>query len=475
MPRHPRGLVLASRYRCPLAIATALAAISSSALPAFAEITVIAPWSSASQSPLQTVLRSASPGDTILLKAGVHLGPLRIDRRIVLRGEPGAILDGGGRGRVLEVAAMGTVVEDLEVRGSGRRVLTVDGGIYLIRAAGVILRRLRIEDALYGIYAERSDDVTIESCDLTGTVRPRADSGEGNGIHLWYCQRSVVRDCSVELFADAIYLAFAHDAIIERSRFSRNARYGFHTMYCQDNHLSGNTFSYNLAGCAIMFSNRLRVLRNDFVHNRGSRTYGLLLRDCSDGEFAENRLVDNTIAVFMDDSNRNRIVGNLIADNGWGVLLFSSSDGNVFARNSFLNNDYPVALDMKFTDNRFDDGKSGNYWSENAAYDLDGNGMSDVPYSPVSAFAFLSKQYPDLSVLARSPAVAALSVAERVVPALRPSEAVDRFPLVTPPSGSSAEASMRPSPPRPAWPWAMIFLALGSTGLMGLLSGRQPR
>ena len=74
-------------------------------------------------------------------------------------------------------------------------------------------------------------------------------------------------------------------------------------------------------------------------------------------------------------------------DDGWGVLLYGSCAGNVFAANSFVNDDYPVALDMKYTDNRFDDGRIGNYWSENAAYDLDGDGVSDVPYSPVSAFA----------------------------------------------------------------------------------------
>ena len=50
----------------------------------------------------------------------------------------------------------------------------------------------------------------------------------------------------------------------------------------------------------------------------------------------------------------------------------------------------------------------------------------------VTAFAYLSKEYPDLSLLAKSPAVAALGVAERVFPALRPSEIVDSLPRVAP-------------------------------------------
>lgn len=422
-------------------------------------------------------LHQASAGDTLLLLPGVHRGPLALDRTLTLRGAPGAVLDGGGRGTVLDVRSNGCRVEDIEVRSSGRRVLTVDSGIFVRGAGQVVLRGLRLRDVLYGIHAERARDLAIDSCDLIGTVPPDAAPGvgDGNGIHLWYCDGPRVQRCSVARFADAVYLSFTNHALFEGSRFERNARYGFHTMYCQDNRLTRNRFARNAAGCAIMFSNHLEVDRNEFVHNRGPRTYGLLLRDCSDGLFRSNRLIDNTIAAFLDGSNRNRMCGNLIADNGWGILLYSSSDGNVFAGNSFLNNDYPVALDMRYTDNRFDDGHAGNYWSENAAYDLDGDGRSDVPYSPVSAFAFLSKQYPDLSVLARSPAVAALSVAERVIPALCPSEAVDRFPLVRPPVVARHRGAPSARNGRGAWPHAAAFFAAGAVGALGIARGRRER
>jgi len=62
--------------------------------------------------------------------------------------------------------------------------------------------------------------------------------------------------------------------------------------------------------------------------------------------------------------------------NGWGILLFSSSAGNVFTGNDFINNDYPVALDMRRTDNHFDDGTHGNYWSDAAAFELQGARVS---------------------------------------------------------------------------------------------------
>jgi nitrous oxidase accessory protein len=299
------------------------------------------------------------------------------------------------------------------------------------------------------------------------------EASQGNGIHLWYCADAVVRDCRVARFMDGLYLSFAHRSSIEECLFWENGRYGLHTMYNQRNRLLRNRFTRNIAGCALMFSNHLQVEGNDFSNNRGPRTYGLLLRDCSDGSFSHNRLVDDTVALFMDGSNRNRFHENLFQDNGWGLILFSSCDGNEFARNNFWNNDYSVSLDMRRSDNRFDDGAAGNYWSENEAYDLDGDGVSDVPYSPVTAFAFLSKQFPDLAIFGKSPAVTALTVAERTIPALRPSEIVDHFPLVAP-------TRLAPSPPVPDPPRAGrnggraaaavgfgILAAAGLTGLAG--------
>jgi nitrous oxidase accessory protein len=413
----------------------------------------------------------ASAGDTLLLSPGIHPGPIRIRVPLTLRGAPGAILDGGGEGSVLTLETT-AVVEDVEIRGSGRRVITVDSGVRVLSAPNVQLRRLRLNDVLYGVSVERSDSLVIESCRLRGRVQPREERGDGNGLHLWYCHDATLRNNDLSRFLDGIYLSFVDRAHVEGNRLSDHGRYGLHTMYCQSTRLVDNDFTRNVAGIAIMFSNGLLVERNRMIHNRGPRTYGLLLRDCSGGTFDGKHLVDNTVAIFMDNSNRNHVTANRLEDNGWGVILFSSCAGNEFAGNDFIDNDYPLALDMRYTDNRFDDGARGNYWSGSAPYDLDANGVSDVPYSPVSAFAFVSKQYPDLSVLARSPAVVALSVAERVFPSLQPSEAVDRFPRVRPSVSSPSGMRARAASPR-SWPAVGAFGLLLGIGLAGFTRRRS--
>ena len=445
-----------------LAALVALALVASPGSSSAAEVMVPVRTNALSEA-----IARAHVGDTVTLLPGVHRGTVRVDRALILRGWPGAVLEGSGAGSVLEITAPGTVVEDLIVRRSGGRVITADAGIRILQAADVTLRRLALEDVLYGVYAERADRLRVEGCRLQGRVRPMDEDGSGNGIHLWYVHDAALERNTVEHFADAVYLSFADRTEVAGNRLERNGRYGLHTMYCQATRLTGNLFTHNVAGCAIMFSNDLEVVGNDFISNRGPRTYGLLLRDCSGGRFRKNRLVDNTIAMFLDNSNRNRILDNLFQDNGWGMLLYSSCAGNVTAGNTFLNNDYPVALDMRYSDNRFDDGRSGNYWGENEAYDLNGDGLSDVPYSPVSAFAFLSKQYPDLSLLAKSPAVAAIAVAERVFPSLRPSDIVDEHPLIRP----AAEAKAPGTAARaagPSWASAAAFGGLLIAGVAGL-------
>lgn len=445
-------------------------AIAACAAPAARAALLHAP---AGGGPLAAALRAAASGDTVIAGAGLHHGAFRIAAPVVLRGAPGAVLHGGGAGTVLTVAAGGAAVENLEIRASGRSVMAIDAAVHVVKAGGVALRRLRVRDALYGIYAERAPGLRVEDCDFEGRVAPLDETGEGNGIHLWYTDDAALERNRVARFVDGVYLSFANRAAVEGNRFEDSGRYGLHTMYCQDNRLVGNVFTRSMAGCAIMFSNHLVVERNDFWRNRGPRTYGLLLRDCSAGRFENNRFVDNTVAIFFDNSNRNRFRGNLLADNGWGVLMFASCAGNEMSGNTFLHNDYPVALDMKRTSNRFDDGATGNYWSENAPYDLDGDGASDAPWSPVSAFSFLSKRFPDLSVLAQSPAVTALGVAERVLPALRPSEAVDRYPLVRPTAATGTGVPLRRPAPAAERGAAAGFALLAAAGLAGTALARR--
>src|SRR5262245_31810371 len=85
------GLLAGSALIC----ATAGAQASAPARPGLHRSSVAGPGSAS------VALDRVSAGDTIVLAAGTHHGPLRVARSVVLRGEAGAVVDGGGRGSII--------------------------------------------------------------------------------------------------------------------------------------------------------------------------------------------------------------------------------------------------------------------------------------------------------------------------------------------------------------------------------------
>lgn len=66
--------------------------------------------------PLQVVLDRAQEGDVVKLAPGVYKGGIRIDRRLVLTGGPGAVLSGGGSGNVVTVVAPEVTIRGITIR-----------------------------------------------------------------------------------------------------------------------------------------------------------------------------------------------------------------------------------------------------------------------------------------------------------------------------------------------------------------------
>jgi len=385
-----------------------------------------------SVSPLQAQVDQAEPGDTLRIPHGVFHGQLVLTKPLTVIGDEASVLDGDDKGTVVVVKGAGTVLQGFTVVRSGWELLVDDAGILVDAADDVRIEHLTVRDTNHGIYVRNTLRTAILDCALTGRKGRVHEENHGNGLHIWYTKDTRLAGNHITRFRDGVYLSFAEAADIEQNESCDLDRFGLHSMYSQKISIRNNAFMHNTAGVALMFSNRMTMKGNMFSHNQGSRTYGLLLKDCSDSEFKDNRFTENTIGLFLDGSNRNRFENNVFAENGWGVIAFSSSESNVFTRNAFLDNDLQVALDMRRTKNRMDDNGVGNYWSDARPYDLDGDGQGDAPYCPVGFFAFISKEYPDLTVFAGSPAVLALDLAQRTLPALQPTELADPHPRLSP-------------------------------------------
>ncbi len=121
---------------------------------------------------------------------------------------------------------------------------------------------------------------------------------------------------------------------------------------------------------------------------------------------------------------------NVIAENDLALFIFSNSDATTVVDNNFIENLSPLQVVGKSTTIRWHQSGRGNYWSDYAGYDLDGNGIGDISHRVQNVFEYLEGNYPRLRLYLNSPAAQALAAAEKTFPLLRGSAELDRAPLM---------------------------------------------
>lgn len=401
---------------CALAIAVALLA---AALPAGAQ--------PAPRSLLQARIALADAGETIDVPPGVYDGDLVIDRPLRLVGHGHVVIRGSGTGTVISITAPDTVVEGIEVDGRGGGDLGKDASGIHIAAARATIRGCVIRNALFGIYLRQADGTRVEHSRVYG-IKGKAAGEKGSGIHVWNTDGFMLLDNDVSDVRDGVYIQSSPHGTIRGNR-AHDLRYGLHYMYSDDNVFEDNVFENGDAGTAVMYSRRLTFRRNQFLRNRGFASVGLLLKSCDEVLAEHNLIADNARGVFIEGSERTTIRENVIAQSDIALVIFASASRTSITGNSFVGNLAPLAFVGRHTDTAV----SGNYWSDNDALDLDGDGRTDQPYRLSSLFDHFRGNVIAADLFSRSLSAATLAAAERSLPVLDPVPVVDASPRARPP------------------------------------------
>jgi nitrous oxidase accessory protein len=413
--------------RCGWWPALALGLLTGVLGPAGAAELVVCP--SCPLASVKAAIAQAAPGDTVRVRAGVYReGNLLIDKPLTLAGEGEAVLDGGGETEVVTIRADDVTVRDLVVANSGMSYTIDRAGIRAENARNCAIVGNRLRDTFFAIYLAQVAACTVERNHVLGHAV--SETSSGNGIHLWSTDYVRVIDNHVEGHRDGIYLEFTRSTKVEGNVSQRNLRYGLHFMFSEGNEYTRNVFRQSNAGVAVMYSKRTRMVENRFEDNWGPVAYGLLIKDVSDSEVFGNLFLRNTTGIFAEGANRLAIDGNRFERNGWAIRIMADSMGVVFAHNSFVGNAFEVATNGTRSYNALLE----NFWSDYRGYDLDRNGIGDVPHRPVRRFALLVERYPPALILLRSPFIELLDLAERVLPILTPRVLADHRPLMRSPS-----------------------------------------
>ncbi|MEO8779077.1 MAG: nitrous oxide reductase family maturation protein NosD [Rhodanobacter sp.] len=399
---------------------------------------------------LQQAVASAAPGAVLSVAPGVHHVHLVLDHPLTLNGQPGAILDGDGVGDVVRIRSAGVTLRNLTVRNSGRDLTAMNAGVYVEKSVdGAVIQSNRIQDTLFGVYLDGPQHVQVIGNVITGIAELRVPD-RGDGIHLWNDAHCVIKGNDVSGTRDGIYDYVSHDDLIADNHIHQ-VRYGVHQMYTKHEVLQGNISWNNVAGMALMSSDHMRVADN---HIFDDSSYGILfnyvtysdisgnqIHDIAQERGADSQVVDGGEgkALFVYNSEFNRIHANLLADSSIGIHITAGSQDNHVYGNAFVNNRTQVKYVQNVADEWSLDGK-GNYWSNYLGWDLDGDGLGDVPFRPNDGVDVLLWKYPSARVLMSSPSILLLRYVQRAFPVFTPPNVKDSHPLMGIPEKLRARA-----------------------------------
>ena len=374
---------------------------------------------------VKTGIALAKDGDTLMVHGGWYKeGNIVIDKKIVFIGKGLPVLDGEKKHEVLSIKSDSVVVEGFKVIKSAYATITDPCGIKVYNSKYVVIQNNVLDDNFFGIYLQNSQNCTIKNNHLKAYGKDEQQLG--NGIHCWKSNDILIIANTIDGHRDGIYFEFVYDSVIWRNISVNNIRYGLHFMFSHSDTYITNVFRNNGAGVAVMYSKDVKMFNNTFEENWGDSAYGLLLKDISDSYIYGNTFAKNTSGIYMEGTSRVRVERNQFLKNGWAMKIQASCMDNEIYENNFIGNTFDTGTNGSLVLNTFEK----NYWDKYEGYDLDKDGMGDVPYHPLSLFAVLTENTPSAMLLYRSFMITLLDKSEKVLPSITPDNFVDNKPLM---------------------------------------------
>ncbi len=372
---------------------------------------------------IKEAVKQASEGDTILVKKGIYKeANIKIDKGITLIGEDLPTIDGEEKGEIITIGTDNVTIDGFKIINVGVSYTTDYAAVRVVNSTGFLIQNLELEKLFFGIYLQKSNDGKV----LNNKVRGEAvtEFNSGNAVHLWYCKNVEVIGNDVQNVRDGIYLEFSDNITIKDNFSKNNVRYGLHFMFSNNNYVINNTFETNGAGIALMFSKFMQVENNIIQKNWGTAAYGLLLKEVNDANIKNNLFFENTVGITVEGSNRLEYSNNDFTSNGYALKVKGACYQNHVINNNFLYNSFDISYNGRINDNKFDN----NFWSNYTGYDLNKNGIGDVPYRPVKLFSYIVNRTPETIILMRSLFIDIIDFSEKVSPVFTPDDLLDENP-----------------------------------------------
>ena len=427
---------------------------------------------------LQALIDATADGGELVLAPGMYAGGVTITRPLTLRGEDGAVIDARGEGTVIVVDAPNVTIANLLLRNSGTSLDRENSGVEA-NAPNVTITDNVFENVLFGVFLRGAEDSVIAN-NVIGAMDV-GPARRGDGIRLWESSRTVVENNVVTRGRDVV-LWFSNDLVVQDNVIT-SGRYGLHFMYSDRAMVSRNELSGNSVGAFLMYSKDLAFHDNLVAENNGPSGYGIGLKDMDGVTAGGNRFIDNRIGLYLDNSPgdpnvHHQFSRNLFAYNDVGIMFLPAVKRNRFTENAFIDNGEQVGIagSGRFSGNDWSVAGVGNYWSDFAGYDADGDGIGDRPYRLEDLYSTMTDDYPELRFFSETPAAKAVDAAALLFPTLRPDPKLeDDAPLVRAPHFSTLGDEKAPTGVALGLVSAALLAAAATLTTLALRSPRTKR
>jgi nitrous oxidase accessory protein len=378
-------------------------------------------------STITAAVNASNAGDTILVERAVYFEKnLVITKPLVLRGIDYPVLDAEKKFENISIKCSGVTIDGFLLQNTGTSSITDFAAIKIYESRNVSILNNIINGAFFGIYSQYGINCLIKNNKLTASAKTEQESG--NGIHCWKSDSMRIIGNTVSGHRDGIYFEFVTNSVIWRNSSFKNIRYGLHFMFSNNDAYITNFFENNGAGVAVMFSKGVKMFNNYFRNNWGDAAYGILLKEISDGIIQGNHFENNTSAIYAEGASRIEMFKNTFKNNGWAFKIQASCMDVTLSKNNFLGNTFDIGTNGSLVLNLF----KNNYWDKYEGYDINRDGIGDVPYRPVSMYSMIVEKNPPAMILFHSMIVSLMDKSEKIIPSLTPENLKDDKPLMKP-------------------------------------------
>lgn len=427
---------------------------------------------------LQAALDGAEEGATIVVDGGSWDGPIEITTPVHLIGINGAVIDGHDQGTVVQISAPGTTIQGFVIQNSGSNFDKEDSAIY-IDAEHVQVLDNTLVNTLFGVNVAQGHDGVIARNVIEG--KDYEMGMRGDGIKVWYSHRIQVTDNIVTRSRDLL-IWYSNDVVVTGNDV-QDSRYGFHFMNSDNGVATGNRMSNNSVAIYLMYGRNFIISDNLLQGSRGPSGHGLGLKEI-DGVVVEGNVIfDNRIGVFIDNSPLSPNVysyfrGNLVAFNDSGFAVLPSTRNNVLTQNSIIDNLEQVTVlgGGQLGDNAWSENGVGNFWSDYAGYDADGDGVGELAFRSEVASEQVMSAWPTLQLFRFSVAAAAIDFGSKAMPMFRQDPVlVDEYPLISPVLPENAPLPVSQANPTSTSIMSLVLLVVSGAAIWWGIQGTRSR